>query len=147
MIVYMNKIQITKYVAVDGVKFDDELSCRVYEGDLIKRAHEIIKSSTNCKIINITTDSPIYNLLRILYAIQIYNQTGIDEVNFVCMVFGIKCGGVTLKFDKIGNYVIDASKGIAALEILNFDEIMVKLNSVKHMIDYLYHIGSGENEE
>ena len=51
------------------------------------------------------------------------------------------------KIQKLGNYVIDASKGIGNLQVLDFDSIMVKLNSVKHMIDYLYSIGSGENEE
>lgn len=37
----MNKIILTKYIAVDGTEFDDEIDCKAYE-DEIKKSDKII---------------------------------------------------------------------------------------------------------
>lgn len=124
----MKEVTVTKYVTLDGKEFFDETEAKLHEEKMAQKADDLIENSPNFSMTEIDCNSSLWNLIHATYIIFIENDTGVEEVNFVCKMKQINDAGEPLEFKRPGKFIVIANEDMYYQKIREVDAFVEVIN-------------------
>lgn len=124
----MEEIRVTKYVTLDGKEFFDKTEAELHEEKMMQKAEDLVANSSNFSITAIDYNSSLWNMIHATYIVFIENDTGVEEVNFVCKMKQIDSAGNPLEFKRPGKFIVIANDDLYYQNIREIDAFIEVVN-------------------